>query len=70
MATVNQVRPSESRTRFNEENYPLWKQMFPAELRQEMIADDLLAGRSVSLVLGTLITIGLVLAIVSVLCTI
>ena len=70
MASVAPVDPMARRIRFQEENYPMWKESFPEEIRRQMIQEDLLAGESVSMVLFTLITIGLLLGIVSVLCTI
>lgn len=69
MASITRHVPQNNRVRLVEEKYPLWKDSFPDEVRQQMLHDDILAGESVSMVLFTLITIGLVLAIVSVLCT-
>lgn len=48
-------------TRFREDDHPLWKQTFPAHERRTLVDDDLAAGRSISAVLLTIVTIGLLL---------
>jgi len=49
---------------FNRCNHTQWDRFSPDQQAQ-MVRDDLLAGRSVSLVLGSLITAGLVLSAVT-----
>jgi len=70
MATIQPIGPFGHKARFVDDRFPLWRESFPDEVRQQMIEDDLLAGESVSLLLATLITVGLILGIVSVICTI
>ncbi len=53
MATMTQ--PGRHETRFNEDQYPLWKRTFTAAQRRKLVDDDLAAGKSVSLVLVVLV---------------
>lgn len=48
-------------TRFCEDDHPQWKQTFPADERRMLVDFDLDAGRSITAVLLTIITIGLLL---------
>lgn len=49
------------------QNQSVWTSSFDAEQRQDMINDDLLAGRSVSLVLISVVAAGLLMMILTVL---
>ncbi len=69
MASIQPVGPFGHKVRFAEERFPLWRESFPDAVRQQMVEEDLMAGESVSLVLVSVITIGLILGIVSVICT-
>ena len=55
----------EERTRwvYDDRLFPVWNSSFDKADRTEMIRDDLWAGRSISILLATLVAIGLVLAI-------
>ncbi len=54
-------------TWFRSEDHPAWFQHFSEEQQQEMLADDLVAGRSVPYLLTAVICAGVVLAVTSVL---
>lgn len=47
---------------YDERAFPVWNGSFDRAARTEMIEDDLWAGRSIAILLGTLVAIGLVLA--------
>lgn len=55
----------EERTRwvYDERLFPVWNRSFEKADRTEMIRDDLWAGRSISILLATLVAIGLVLSL-------
>lgn len=55
----------EERTRwvYDEQAFPVWNGSFAKPERTEMIQDDLWAGRSIAILLATLVAIGLVLAV-------
>jgi hypothetical protein len=57
----------EERTRwvYDERTFPVWNKSFDKADRTEMIRDDLWAGRSIAVLLATLVAIGLVLAVVT-----
>jgi len=47
---------------YDEQTFPVWNASFEKSDRTEMIRDDLWAGRSISILLATLVAIGLILA--------
>ena len=47
---------------YDEQAFPVWNESFEKADRTEMIKDDLRAGRSIAVLLATLVAIGLVLA--------
>lgn len=51
---------------YDEQAFPVWNHTFEKNERTEMIRDDLWAGRSIAILLATLVAIGLVLAVVTV----
>lgn len=51
----------------SQQSWSVWTSTFDAEQRREMIDDDLLAGRSVSLVLISVVAAGLLLMVLTVL---
>ena len=55
----------EERTRwvYDEQAFPVWNSSFDQADRTDMIRDDLWAGRSISVLLATLVAVGLALAI-------
>lgn len=55
----------EERTRwvYDEQTFPVWNSSFDRADRTEMIRDDLWAGRSIAVLLATLVAIGLGLAL-------
>ena len=61
---MNQQR-LEERTQwvYDERTFPVWNASFSKADRSEMIREDLWAGRSIAIVLATLVAIGLVLAL-------
>jgi len=66
MATARLSPRSEGETRFNEDHYVGWKRCFSPAERRRLIDEDLLAGRSVPLLLAAIVGIGVILAILSV----
>jgi hypothetical protein len=50
---------------YDEREFPVWNQSFDKADRAEMIRDDLWAGRSIAVLLATLVAIGLILALVT-----
>jgi hypothetical protein len=48
---------------YDERAFPIWNTSFDKSARTEMIRDDLWAGRSIAILLATLVAIGLVLAV-------
>ena len=62
-------RRHEERTKwvYDDKPFPVWNASFDRAVRTEMIEDDLLAGRSIALLLAALVTIGVMLALVTVL---
>jgi hypothetical protein len=66
MATVSLSPHPDLETRYNEDAFVEWKRCFSAAERRKLIDEDLLAGRSVPLVLAAIVGIGLILAVVSV----
>ena len=48
---------------YNERAFPVWNASFNKADRSEMIREDLWAGRSIAILLATLVAIGLVLAL-------
>ena len=66
MATAS-LEPLQDAERQSAETYfAAWDQYFTPVQRQQLIDEDLFAGRSVPLVLAAIVAAGLVLAIVSV----
>ena len=61
---MNQQR-LEERTQwvYDERTFPVWNASFNKADRSEMIREDLWAGRSIAILLATLVAIGLVLAL-------
>ena len=59
----------DERTRwvYDERAFPVWNRSFDKDARQEMIHDDLWAGRSIAVLLAVLVAIGLTLSIVTLL---
>jgi len=55
----------DERTRwvYDEQAFPVWNSSFDRADRTEMIRDDLWAGRSISVLLATLVAVGLALAV-------
>ena len=51
---------------YDERAFPVWNASFAKPERTEMIRDDLWAGRSIAILLATLVAIGLVLAMATV----
>ena len=47
---------------YDEQTFPVWNASFEKSDRTEMIRDDLWAGRSISILLATLVAVGLILA--------
>ena len=43
-------------------NFPVWNESFDKDDRAEMIREDIWAGRSISILLASLVAIGLILA--------
>ena len=60
---MNQQR-LEERTQwvYDEQAFPVWNHSFDRDDRTEMIRDDLCAGRSIAMLLATLVAVGLALA--------
>jgi hypothetical protein len=56
---------SEERTQwvYDEQAFPVWNHSFDRADRTEMIRDDLWAGRSIAVLLATLVAVGLALAL-------
>jgi len=48
---------------YDERTFPVWNKSFDKGERQEMIHDDLWAGRSIAVLLSVLVAIGLALAL-------
>jgi len=48
---------------YDERAFPVWNASFDKADRSEMIREDLWAGRSIAILLATLVAIGLVLAL-------
>lgn len=48
---------------YDERTFPVWNASFEKPERTEMIRDDLWAGRSIAILLATLVAIGLFLAV-------
>ena len=66
MATASIGPHSEVEIRFNQNRDIEWTCCFSPEERQRLIDEDLLAGRSVPMILSTIVGIGILLAILSV----
>lgn len=58
----------EERTRwvYDERAFPVWNASFDKSDRNEMIRDDLWAGRSIAMLLAVLVAIGLILSLMTV----
>ena len=54
----------EDRTKwvYDEQTFPVWNESFDKDDRAEMIREDIWAGRSISILLASLVAIGLILA--------
>ncbi len=50
---------------YDQQAFPVWNGSFDKAERVEMIDEDLWAGRSIAVLLATLVAIGLVLALVT-----
>ena len=50
---------------YDERTFPVWNKSFDKGERQEMIHDDLWAGRSIAVLLAVLVAIGLTLSLVT-----
>ena len=48
---------------YDERAFPVWNGSFDKSARTEMIDDDLWAGRSIAVLLATLVAVGLALAV-------
>jgi len=61
-------RRFEERTQwvYDDKAFPVWNASFDRSVRSDMIKDDLWAGRSIAALLATLVTIGVILALVTV----
>ena len=61
-------RRLEERTQwvYDDKAFPVWNASFDRAVRTEMIEDDLWAGRSIAMLLAALVTVGVVLALVTV----
>ena len=55
----------DERTRwvYDKRAFPVWNSSFDEQSRQEMIHDDLWAGRSIAILLAALVAVGLGLAV-------
>jgi len=62
-------RRLEERTKwvYDDKTFPVWNASFDRVERTEMIQDDLWAGRSIAMLLATLVAIGVILALATVL---
>jgi hypothetical protein len=58
----------EDRTKwvYDDRAFPVWNGSFEKADRTEMIDDDLWAGRSIAVLLSTLVAVGLLLALVTI----
>ncbi len=61
MATVNRFHETLHELGVHDEEHPIWARSFSDEVRLRQVKDDLLAGKSVSGVLVTIVTMGLLL---------
>jgi hypothetical protein len=61
-------RRLEERTQwvYDDKAFPVWNASFDRSVRSDMIKDDLWAGRSIAMLLAALVTIGVILALVTV----
>jgi hypothetical protein len=61
-------RRLEERTKwvYDDKAFPVWNASFDRSVRSDMIKDDLWAGRSIAMLLAALVTIGVILALVTV----
>ena len=61
-------RRFEERTQwvYDDKAFPVWNASFDRSVLTDMIKDDLWAGRSIALLLSALVTIGVILALVTV----
>jgi len=50
---------------FDERTFPVWNSAFDRSARNDMIRDDLWAGRSIAVLLAVLVAIGLILSLVT-----
>ncbi|MFM9058984.1 MAG: hypothetical protein ACKOSQ_07670 [Planctomycetaceae bacterium] len=50
---------------YDNRTFPVWNSSFDKESRQEMIRDDLWAGRSIAVLLTVVVGIGLTLSLVT-----
>ena len=62
-------RRFEERTQwvYDDKAFPVWNASFDRTARTDMIRDDLWAGRSIAMLLAALVTIGVILALITVL---
>ena len=67
MATAGKPAPSNFNLWFREADHPVWFHSFSESQRQQLVKDDLQAGRIVPLILTAIICVGLALAVISVL---
>ena len=67
MASTNLPGDQWQETRFNEDDYPTWKNAFSAKTRHQLIDEDLLAAKSVCGLLVAIVASGLLLGITAVL---
>ena len=51
---------------YDDKTFPVWNSSFDRAARSDMIQDDLWAGRSIAMLLAALVTIGVVLALTTV----
>ena len=51
---------------YDDKAFPVWNASFDRSVRTDMIQDDLWAGRSIAMLLAALVTIGVILALVTV----
>lgn len=67
MLATDDVRQTFRRLHVDEAAHPVWSHAFQDRVRLEQVSDDLLAGRSVAIVLVAIVTTGLLLGALGVL---
>lgn len=67
MLATDDVKQTFRRLHVDEAAHPVWSRAFQDRVRLEQVSDDLLAGRSVAIVLVAIVTTGLLLGALGVL---